>query len=220
MKIKELKQKLNINIKNKNLLIQALTHKSYDSKNNYEKLEFLGDRVLGIVISDKLLEMYPNEKVGILDKKLASLVNKNKCFEVGKKLELQRFVMVGKSKYINFEIEDKIISDCCEAIIGFIYKEFGLDDARKFILDNWKNLLDKSDVTIIDSKTQLQEYSLKKFKSLPIYKVISNTGPRHKPEFKVGVKIKNHEYVVSKGYSKKNAEQSAANLLLKKLKKQ
>ena len=80
------------------MLEKALTHKSYNLYENYEKLEFLGDRVLGLVLSKKLLELYPNEKEGILDKKLASLVNKNKCYEVGKKLNLEKFILYGKTK--------------------------------------------------------------------------------------------------------------------------
>ena len=89
---------LNIKFKNLDFLKKALTHKSYNPKENYEKLEFLGDRVLGLVISKKLLQLYPNQKEGILDKKLASMVNKNICYEVGKKLKLENFVLVGNSK--------------------------------------------------------------------------------------------------------------------------
>ena len=96
--ITQLQKKLKIKFKNTELLIQAITHKSFNSKKNYEQLEFLGDRVLGISLSEKLIELYPNEKVGVLDKKLASLVNKNKCYEVGKILNLDKFLLVGNSK--------------------------------------------------------------------------------------------------------------------------
>ena len=87
----KLEKKINIKFKNFELLIKSLTHKSYDSIDNNEKLEFLGDRVLGLVITKKLLEIYPEDKEGILDKKLASLVNKKKCFEIGKSLGLEKF---------------------------------------------------------------------------------------------------------------------------------
>tara|TARA_Y100001935_G_scaffold106006_1_gene87960 strand:+ start:615 stop:1292 length:678 start_codon:yes stop_codon:yes gene_type:complete len=218
MKINKLQKKIGLIFKDSNLLIKALTHKSYDSVNNYEKLEFLGDRVLGFVISKKLLELYPDEKVGIIDKKLANLVNKNKCYEVGKELELDNFILTGNKddKKKNL-IEKKIISDCCESLIGAIYIDKGFDISSKFILNNWKNFLNLSDVTIIDSKTRLQEYSLKKYKSLPTYKLILNTGPRHKPNFRVSVKIKDNKVALANGTSKKNAEQSAADLLLKKI---
>ncbi len=219
MKLNKLQKKIGISFKDNKLLIQALTHKSFDSKNNYEKLEFLGDRVLGFVISKKLLELYPKEKVGMIDKKLANLVNKNKCFEIGKELELDSYILTGnteKKKKIN--IEKKIISDCCESLIGAIYIDKGFEVSSKFILNYWKNYLNLSDITVIDSKTRLQEYSLKKFKALPIYKLISNTGPRHKPNFKISVKIKESKTIIADGSSKKNAEQAAAMKLLETIK--
>ena len=89
----KLEKKIEITFKNKDLLIQSLTHKSFDKKKNNEKIEFLGDRVLGLVIAKKLLEIYPNEKEGILDKKFASLVNKKTCLEIAQNLELEKFVL-------------------------------------------------------------------------------------------------------------------------------
>ena len=98
IKIIKLQKILNINFNNVNILIQAITHKSYDSIKNYEKLEFLGDRVLGLTISNILIDLYPNEKVGILDKKFSNLVIKNTCYEIGKKLKLNEFALIGNSK--------------------------------------------------------------------------------------------------------------------------
>ena len=215
--LKHLQKKIKINFKNEQILLQAITHKSYDSNNNYENLEFLGDRVLGLVVSKKLYELYPNEKVGSLDKKLASLVNKNKCLEIGNSLNLKEFVITGNSKTSKNIVENKIISDCCEALIGAIYLDKGFEVSKSFILKLWKNLINEAETTFIDAKTRLQEYSLKNYKILPTYKLISNTGPRHKPNFKVGVKLKNSTYVYAIGSSKKNAEQSAASELLKKI---
>ena len=217
IKINKLQKILNIKFIDTDILIQAITHKSYNSKINYEILEFLGDRVLGLTISKKLIELYPNEKVGILDKKFSNLVNKKTCYEIGKKLKLNEFVLVGNSKKKILKIENKIISNICESVIGAIYLDKGLKIANEFILKTWKDYLKISNDTIIDAKTKLQEFSLKKFKSLPEYKVVSNTGPRHKPSFKVGVKIKNTKFIYSNGPSKKNAEQSAASILLKNL---
>ncbi len=216
--IKNLKKKIKIEFNNQELLKQAITHKSFDSKNNYENLEFLGDRVLGLVLSKKLFELYPNEKVGILDKKLASLVNKNKCYEIGNSLDLKKYIVTSNTKNNKNKIENKIVSDCCEAIIGAIYLDKGFDVSKNFILNLWKDYIDEAETTFVDAKTLLQEYSLKKFKTLPIYKLISNTGPRHKPKFKVGVKLKNTNYIISMGSSKKNAEQLAAIELLKRIK--
>ena len=214
--LKNLQKKIKINFKNEKILLQAITHKSYDPNNNYENLEFLGDRVLGLVVSKKLYELYPNEKVGSLDKKLASLVNKNKCLEIGNSLNLKEFIITGNSKARNNIVENKIISDCCEALIGAIYLDKGFEVSKSFILKLWKNLINDAKTTFIDAKTQLQEYSLKNYKMLPIYKLISSSGPKHKPTFKVSVKLKDHKSAISSGNSKKLAEQSAAKSLLLK----
>ena len=214
----DLQKKINIKFKNLDLLIQSLTHKSFDTKKNYEKMEFLGDRVLGLVIAQKLLETYPDEKEGILDKKFASLVNKNTCLEIAKKINLEKYILTFNPNNKKIKIEDKIISDSCEALIGAIYLEKGLATAEKVILDLWKNNIIDSIITQIDAKTKLQELSLKNFKKLPIYKLISNTGPRHKPSFKVGVKLPNSKYFFGLGKSKKDAEQNAAIECLKSIK--
>ncbi len=213
----KLEKKLNLKFKNKNLLIQSLTHKSYNKIENYEKIEFLGDRVLGLVISQKLLKIYPKENEGVLDKKFASLVNKKTCLEVAKTIELDKFIKTFNPKNKNIKIEDKIISDSCEALLGAIYLDKGLNIVEKVILKLWNNHIEKSSITQIDAKTKLQELALKKFKKLPIYKIISNTGPRHKPIFKVGVKLPNTKFHVSLGKSKKDAEQNAAIECLKNL---
>ena len=212
----KLEKKINIKFKNKDLLITSLTHKSFDKSNNNEKMEFLGDRVLGLIISKKLLEMYPNEKEGILDKKYASLVNKRACLEIAKNINLENYVLVFNPKNKSINIEDKVISDSCEALIGAIYLEKGFNLTEKIILELWREKIKESAVTQIDSKTKLQEFSLKKFKKLPIYKTISNSGPRHKPIFKVAVKLDNTKFFNGEGKSKKEAEQKAALLCLKK----
>jgi len=213
-----LEKKIKINFKDKNLLIRSLTHKSFDKNINNEKIEFLGDRVLGLVIAKKLLEIYPDEKEGILDKKYASLVNKKTCLEIGKKIDLQKFILTLNVKTKKNIIEDKVIADSCEALIGSIYLDKGFNIVEKLILNLWSDHIRDSIITQIDAKTKLQEYSLKKFKKLPIYKMISNTGPRHKPLFKVAVKLINTKFYFSEGKSKKEAEQNAANECLRNIK--
>ena len=217
-KILELEKKIKINFKDKNLLIKSLTHKSFDKENNYEKLEFLGDRVLGLIISKKLIEIYPNEKEGILDKKFASLVNKKTCLEIAKNIELHKYVLTLDSKNKKKIIEDKVLADSLEALMGSIYLEKGFNSAEKVILNLWSNHIKNSVITQIDAKTKLQEFSLKKFKKLPSYKLISNTGPRHKPLFKVGVKLVDTKLYIAEGKSKKDAEQNAAILCLENIK--
>jgi ribonuclease III len=213
----DLEKKIKLKFSNQKLLITSLTHKSFDSINNNEKIEFLGDRVLGLIIAQKLLEIYPGEKEGILDKKFASLVNKKKCLEIAKVLELEKYVLVYNPKNKKIKIEDKVLADCLEALIGAVYLDKGLIVTEKMILNLWRDHINASAVTQIDPKTKLQEYSLKLFKILPIYKLVSNTGPRHKPLFKISVKLKNTKFFTAIGNSKKDAEQNAASLCLESI---
>jgi ribonuclease-3 len=209
-----LEKKINYKFKDKKLLIKSLTHKSYDKINNNEKIEFLGDRVLGLIIAKKLLEIYPEEKEGILDKKFASLVNKKTCLQIANDISLEKYILTFNPKNRKIKVEDKVIADCCEALIGAIYLDKGFTVAENFILTLWSKNIKDSVITQIDPKTKLQEYSLKKYKKLPTYKIISNTGPRHKPLFKVAVKLPDTKFYVGQGSSKKDAEQSAAIICL------
>ena len=211
-----LEKKIKVNFRNKELLVKSLTHKSFDKEDNNEKLEFLGDRVLGMIIAKKLLEIYPLEKEGTLDKKFASLVNKKTCLQIAKNIELQDYILIFNPKNRSISIEDKVISDTCEALIGAIYLDRGFNITEKIILDLWKEKIKESVITQIDPKTKLQEFSLKRFKKLPTYRILSNTGPRHKPLIKVAVKLPNTKFYNGEGKSKKEAEQNAALLCLDK----
>jgi len=214
-KIKELEKIIKYNFKKSFLLEKALTHKSHDNNANNEKLEFLGDRVLGLIISEKLLVKFPDEKEGIIDKKFANLVNKKTCLLIAKKINLKKFILLGSSHKKLERTADKISSDCLEAIVGAIYLDGGLKSAEKFILNLWDEFLLKSTITLIDSKTKLQEFSLKKFKELPKYVFFKKTGPQHRPLFKTEVQIPNSKKIIGIGSSKKNAQQNAAAKLLK-----
>ena len=209
-----LEKKINYKFKDKKLLVKSLTHKSYDKINNNEKIEFLGDRVLGLIIAKKLLEIYPEEKEGVLDKKFASLVNKKTCLQIANNISLEKYILTFNPKNRKIKVEDKVIADCCEALIGAIYLDKGFTAVENFILTFWSKNIKESVITQIDAKTKLQEYSLKKFKKLPTYKIISNTGPRHKPIFKVAVKLPNTKFYIGLGTSKKDAEQNAAIICL------
>ena len=212
--LKELQKIIDHNFKKIKFLETALTHKSYDNLSNNEKLEFLGDRVLGLVISEKLLKKYPEEKEGIIDKKFANLVNKKTCALIAKKINLKKFILLGPTHKKLERSTDKISSDCLEAIVGAIYLDNGLKSAERFILNFWEEYLLKSAVTLIDSKTKLQEFSLKKFKELPKYIFFKKSGPQHSPIFKTDVQIPNSKKIIGVGSSKKNAQQNAATKLL------
>tara|TARA_B100000780_G_scaffold51410_1_gene31788 strand:- start:2115 stop:2780 length:666 start_codon:yes stop_codon:yes gene_type:complete len=209
---------INIKFKDQELLKKSLIHKSFDNTNNNEKLEFLGDRVLGLVLAKTLLKIYPEDKEGVIDKKFANLVNKKTCLLIAKKIELKRFIITGNSYKGLTRSDDKIISDGLEALLGAIYLDQGITVVEKLILNLWDDFLDKSSITKIDAKTQLQEFSLKKYKTLPIYKINKQSGPQHSPIFKVEVQIKSSKKYFASGTSKKDAQQNAAQKLLTDLK--
>jgi len=213
--IDKIEKYLKIKFKNKSLIVEALTHKSADQIKNNEKLEFLGDRVIGLVLSKKLFDLYPDENEGVLDKRFAILVNRKTCCDIAWSLCIQDLIILGnKKKKINKK-DEKILSDCCEAIIGAVYIDKGYNYVKDFITKIWKNKIDNSNITILDSKTALQEYSLKNYKKLPLYKTIGSAGPRHNPIYRVSVTIVGSRRFIGVGKSKQLAELDAASKLLK-----
>jgi len=216
--INKFQKNLNIKFKDKKLLIKALTHKSSNQNDNNEKLEFLGDRVIGLVLSKKLFDLYPNEKEGTIDKKFAQLVNRKTCCLIAWSLGLQNFIILGNAKKIINKSDEKILSDACEALIGAIFIDNGYNFVKKFILKYWQKNLSYSNKIVLDPKTELQEYSLKKFKKLPIYEFISSKGPKHSPLFKISVSINNTKKFIGIGKSKQMAELNGAKNLLSGIK--
>ena len=215
--LKSIEKTINIKFNNKTLLLNSFIHKSFNKDVNNEKLEFLGDRVIGLIISKKLITLYPNENEGLIDKKFASLVNKKTCAKVFRNLNLKKYIKTGKSfKNIPFE-DEKILSDTCEALIGAIYLDQGFVSTEKFVLNIWKHFIKESHIIELDPKTKVQEYSLKKFKKLPIYKTLKKTGPNHNPFFQVSIQIENSKKYLGEGKSKKTAEQNAALKLIRNL---
>ena len=216
--INNFEKKIKIKFKKKSLLIQAMTHKSVDQDLNNEKFEFLGDRVLALALSKKLFDLYPKEKEGILDKRFARLVNRKTCSLVSWALGLQSFIkLADKKKKISLN-DEKILSDACEALIGAIYLDKGFFVAQDFILKSWKKFIDSSNITVLDSKTKLQEYSLKKYKKLPIYKKLSSKGPKHNPVYKISVSIQGSKVFYGIGKSIQQAQQNGAENLLNNIK--
>jgi ribonuclease-3 len=211
----DLEKNLKIKFKDKSLLKAALTHKSASQEVNNEKLEFLGDRVIGLVLSKKLFDLYPNLSEGVLDKRFAILVNKKTCCDIAWSINLQSYLITGNQKKIIIKKDEKILSDCCEALIGAIYIDSGFEIVKNFILKIWRNKIDNSNITILDPKTKLQEYSLKTFKRLPLYRVINSTGPKHNPNYKISVSIIGSKEFIGKGNSKQQAELDGAAKLLK-----
>ena len=213
--IYKVEKDLKIKFKNKFLLLTALTHKSANQKSNNEKLEFLGDRVIGLVLSKKLFDLYPNENEGVLDKRFARLVNRTTCCDIAWSIGIQDYIIIADTKKKITKKDEKILSDCCEALVGSIYIDKGYDFSKNFILKTWKKNIDKSYKTILDPKTKLQEYSLKLYKKLPEYHILGSSGPRHKPIYKISVSIKGSKVFYGNGSSKQEAELDGAAKLLK-----
>ena len=217
LNIYKFEKKLKIKLKNKSLLKESLTHKSADHVTNNEKLEFLGDRVIGLVLSKKLFDLYPNETEGVLDKRFAKLVNRNTCASIAWSVGIKDFIIFGDQKKNIKRKDEKILSDACEAVIGAVYIDRGFNYVKDLVLKLWKKDIDKSHITILDSKTKLQEYSLKIYKKLPVYRFLNAKGPKHNPCFKISVTIDKSRQFVGFGSSKKQAEQDAAKNLLKSI---
>ena len=215
--LKNIEKIINLKFNDKELLSKSFIHKSYNKEINNEKLEFLGDRVIGLILTKKLLNLYPNEKEGIIDKKFASLVNKKTCAKVFRSLNLKKFIKTGNSFKTIRSADERLLSDTCEALIGAVYLDQGFVVTEKFVLNIWRHFIKDSKIIELDPKTKIQEFSLKKFKKLPIYKTIKKTGPNHNPFFQVSVQIENSKKYIGQGNSKKNAEQNAALKLIRNL---
>ncbi|MBI1273886.1 MAG: ribonuclease III [Alphaproteobacteria bacterium] len=206
------------------LLEAALTHPSLSAPRRpsgapaYERLEFLGDRVVGLVIAAWLYRMYPDASEGDLARRHTGLVNRDVLTRVAEGLDLDRYLRVAKSERVaGGTVNAGILSDACEAVIGALYLDGGMEAAERFIHSAWEPLLDAAARPPIDPKTELQEWVQARSMPLPAYRVVSSEGPAHAPCFVVEVTIKDHDPVTAEGSSKRIAEKEAAARLLRML---
>ena len=216
--IDKLEKQINYKIKNIALLKEAITHSSFQKNNlkvikkNYERLEFLGDRVLGLVLSEYLFKNFPKAKEGILDNYFQKFANQDNLFNYAKKINLSKFLKTQKGD--NLENNKSILGDVVEAIIGAIYIDTGLNNCKNFIINN---IIDKN---FIYSKPQkhpksiLQEFCLHQYNTLPRYSVLNKSGNEHQPIYEVSVYIENYDVVSATGTNLKKAEEAAAKKLL------
>jgi len=219
MNLKNLERKLKINFKNKKLLQQALTHKSYAHmygiKEDNERLEFLGDSVLNLVITEHLYHRYPMYDEGKLTKLKSSLVNRRSLLLWAKKLSLGEHLLISEEEEgTGGRQRASLLSNALEAIIGAIYQDQDWDKAKKFILGQISTL---KGIRKVDYKSSLQELVQKRYKILPEYKVKTESGPAHKKFFEIEVKVKSRIFGRGTGWSKKTAEQEAAKRALKRI---
>jgi ribonuclease-3 len=211
----DLEKILGYKFKNKNLLNSALTHASFSSdlNKNYERLEFLGDRVLSVAVASLLYKKFDKEPEGSLSQRLTALVCKECVAEVALSLELDKYMRVANEEIRHNE---NVLCDVCEAIIGAIFIDSDISSAIDFVHRNWKSLLDKNLTPPKDAKTALQEIAHVKGLSSPVYEIIDREGSEHEPVFSITVSVGNM-MEIGKGKSKKLAEQEAAAKLLKAL---
>jgi ribonuclease-3 len=214
----EIAQRLGYEFKDKVLLRHALTHSSTNHKHDdYQRLEFLGDRVLALVIAEELFRLNPAHREGHMANLHSNLVRGEICGEVGKELGLGEFIIVGPSerkKGVN--LITSVVGDVVEALIGGIYLDGGLADAKAFILRNWSRHIAENRSVSKDPKTYLQEWSLARGLPIPNYKILKREGLEHSPLFTVELNVKGWEAVQGSGPSKRLAEMAAADSFLKR----
>jgi len=204
-------------------LLRALTHSSYGANHgrekprNFERLEFLGDRVLGLVIADLLFVRFPETDEGGLAKRLNALVRKETCALVAEKIDLGAYLLMSPGEVeAGGRAKMAILGNACEALIGALYLDGGLEVARGFIETNWLKLIDDVENAPQDAKTALQEWAQARGVEPPTYKVKRREGPDHAPVFTMAVTLKDRVPAEGVGTSKRIAEQAAAEAMLRR----
>jgi ribonuclease-3 len=219
-------ERLAYRFRSPSLLDDALTHKSYlneapdPARRDNERLEFLGDAVLDLVISEALLSRFPQAPEGTLSKLRARVVSEAALSQVARRLELGGALRLGRGEELTGgRDKPSLLADALEAVIAAIYADGGIDAAREVVLAAFAEPLDNlSRPEVTDHKTELQEVCQRAFGGLPVYRVLGESGPDHHKEFEVELSIRGEVYGIGTGRSKKEAEQRAAQHALQKLK--
>ena len=206
----------------KDILTQSLTHPSSENSkfSNMERLEFLGDRVLGLIIAEKIFIKFNSRKEGELSSYFNYFVQRSTCVIIAKKISLDNFIIFGKSEFSSDGLKDSILSNILESLIGAIFIDSGYDNAKIVVSTLWDDLIndEKIDLNISNPKSELQETVLSSKKDLPVYKLLSVSGKDHKPEFTIMLSVIGYESVLATGNSKQEAEKNAAMEMLKCMK--
>ena len=213
-----LMDQLGYKFKNKSLLKTSLTHPSFSKKQNYERLEFLGDRVLGLIISNEIFHSYPDDSEGNLAKKISFLVCKNTLIRIADKLSLEKYFIISKNiKKTSF---GSIKANSLEALIAAIYLDSNFSNTYVIVKKLWNKYISEINLDYHDPKSKLQEWSLKKNNILPVYEIKKKEGPEHNPIFTVNLKLNGKIYSIGVGKNKQDAEIMAAEKALKEIDKQ
>lgn len=196
---------------------RALTHGSH-GRETYERLEFLGDRVLGLVIADWLYQRFPTEPEGKMSRRYNALVARETCADVGRGLGLPPYIRLGRqAREDHANMSENVIGDVVEAIIGAIYLDGGLERAEAFVRANWAPFLEEQRKAPVHPKSELQEVAAEKRLGVPLYELVARFGPHHAPRFRVKVSLGQHGEAEAEGASKQDAETAAAAALLGKI---
>jgi ribonuclease-3 len=205
-----------------NLLITAITHvsalkPSRKRAESYQRLEFLGDHVLGLIVSDMLYRSFPNADEGELSKRLADLVRKESCADVAKSLGLADDVKLGSGgASVDARLRKSVLGDICEAVIGAVFLDGGYQSAQEFVERNWTERMKKPRQPLRDPKTVLQEWAQGKGLPTPVYREVERTGPHHDPQFRVAVDLPGLAPAEGVGSSKRAAEKVAASVMIER----
>ena len=217
-KIKKLMKIISYTFKDESLLKIALTHSSFSKEKkikNNERFEFLGDRVLGLIISSEIFKKNINSSEGELAKTLSFLVCKSTLINVANKIKLGEYIKHAENLKKN--ALETLKANSLEALIAAIYLDSNISTASKIVLNLWKDCFENINLSSFDPKSKLQEWSLKTKKKLPVYEVINKSGPDHNPIFTIKVLIDKKTFCLAKGKSKQDAEIKAAEKLLKEI---
>lgn len=216
-----LEKRLGYVFKDKRLIIEALTHKSHKKPYNNERLEFLGDAVLDLIVGEFLFKKFPTEAEGVLSKIRASLVNESGFTKLALRIRLGEYIYLSLAEESNNgRNKPSLLSDAFEALMGAIYLEAGLMTCQKITIDLLNETYPKIDLDTLseDYKTALQELTQATHGVTPLYNLLGSSGPDHKKEFEIEVSLNNQSISKAKGKSKKEAQQKAAKIALTKLK--
>ena len=199
------------------LFEQALTHGSHGG-GSYERLEFLGDRVLGLVIADWLYQRFPDEPEGMMSRRYNALVARETCAEVGRAIGVPAEIRLGRqAREDRAAGSDNVVGDVVEALIGALYLDSGLDAASAFIRAQWAPFLDSQRKAPMHPKSSLQELAAARDWGIPIYEMLGRSGAHHAPTFRVRVSVRGGGEAEAEGPSKQDAETAAAEALLDQL---
>lgn len=218
--IRSFEQRLGYEFSNLSLLVEALTHSSIasDFRKDNQRLEFLGDRVLGLVMAEALLEIDQTAPEGTLAPRFNALVRKETCAEVARQIELGGVLKIGRSEMLSGgRRKDALLGDGMEAVIAAIYKDGGFEIAKTIIIKLWGDRIKNVKGDARDAKTMLQEWAQARGQNPPNYEVMSQSGPDHAPDFLVKVILDSGETSEALAGSKRQAEQMAAKALLQKI---